>query len=104
MHLTQNSPIEGQAIPGQARTALETCDPASLRVDSLASQQRFIRDVFLTNLPVPVMKFRSYLWLAMLSRSLGPDGYGAWALFHTTLDISTAVASMTLGSSMMRFL
>src|SRR5262249_45954547 len=68
------------------------------------SHQRFIRDLFFSNLPLPVMKLRSYLWLALLSRWLGPTGYGAWALFHTTLDISISRASMTLGGAMMRFL
>jgi O-antigen/teichoic acid export membrane protein len=68
------------------------------------SHRRFIRDIFFTNLPLPVMKFRSYLWLAMLSRSLGPDGYGAWAIFVTTLDISISIGSMTLGGAMLRFL
>ncbi len=68
------------------------------------SHHRFIRDVFFTNLPLPVMKLRSYLWMAMLSRSLGPDGYGAWSLFQTTLDIAISIGSMTLGGAMMRFL
>ncbi len=68
------------------------------------SYRRFIRDMFFTNLPLPVMKFRSYLWLTMLSRSLGPDGYGAWAIFLTTLDISISIGSMTLGGAMLRFL
>jgi O-antigen/teichoic acid export membrane protein len=70
----------------------------------LDSHRRFIRDIVFTNIPLPVMKIRSYLWLAMLSRSLGPSGYGAWSLFHTTLDISISIASMTLGGAMMRFL
>jgi O-antigen/teichoic acid export membrane protein len=68
------------------------------------SHRRFVRDIFFTNLPLPVMKLRSYLWLAMLSRSLGPDGYGAWSLFQTTLDIAISIGSMTLGGAMLRFL
>jgi O-antigen/teichoic acid export membrane protein len=83
-------------------TAVPALSPPT--VEAQTSHQRFIRDIFFTNLPLPVMKFRSYLWLAMLSRSLGPDGYGAWSLFQTTLDISISIGSMTLGGAMMRFL
>lgn len=85
-------------------TTIDTPALALPRGEIQASHQRFIRDVFFTNLPLPVMKFRSYLWLAMLSRSLGPDGYGAWSLFQTTLDISISIGSLTLGGAMMRFL
>jgi O-antigen/teichoic acid export membrane protein len=77
---------------------------APTTVEAQASHQRFIRDIFFTNLPLPVMKFRSYLWLVLLSRTLGPDGYGAWTLFQTTLDISISIGSLTLGGAMVRFL
>lgn len=68
------------------------------------STEKFVRDVLFSNLPLPVLKFRTYLWLVIFSRAFGPTGYGAWALFLVTLDIGTHLASMTLGNSMMRFL
>lgn len=66
--------------------------------------ERFIRDVFFSNLPLPFLKLRTYLWLVVLSRAFGPSGYGVWSLFYVTLGWATVIASMFLGNSMMRFL
>lgn len=65
---------------------------------------KFIRDVFFANLPTPFEKFRTYLWLAVLARTLGPAGYGAWSLFNVSLGICVVLASMNMNSAMMRFL
>ncbi len=66
--------------------------------------RKFIRDVFFANLPTPFQKLRTYLWLGVLARYLGPGGYGAWSLFTVSLGVTTAIASMNFGSAMMRFL
>lgn len=69
-----------------------------------AATRKFIRDVLFSNLPVPFQKLRTYLWLFVLTRSLGPAGFGAWALFIITLSTATSFSTMNCGSSLMRFL
>jgi O-antigen/teichoic acid export membrane protein len=68
------------------------------------STRKFIRDVFFSNLPTPFQKVRTYLWLAVFARRLGPEGYGAWSLFNVTLGVATSIASLNMGNAMMRFL
>ena len=65
---------------------------------------KFIRDILFSNLPVPFLKLRSYLWLIVFSRCLGPSGYGEWSLFTVSLAIGVALGTLNVGSSMMRFL
>jgi len=65
---------------------------------------KFIRDVFFGNLPLPVEKLRTYLWLVFFSRALGPTGFGIWSLSQTTISMALILTSMTLGNAMMRFL
>ncbi len=72
--------------------------------DHKAASRKFIRDVFFSNLPVPFQKLRTYLWLFVLTRALGPAGFGAWALFIMTLSTATTLSTMNCGSSLMRFL
>lgn len=72
--------------------------------DSQAATRKFIRDVIFSNLPVPLQKLRTYLWLVVLTRALGPSGFGAWSLFIVTLSTATTVSTMNCGSSLMRFL
>jgi O-antigen/teichoic acid export membrane protein len=43
------------------------------------------------------------MWLVVFSRTIGLDGVGAWALFDTTLSLSTTGGTMLLGHAMMRF-
>jgi O-antigen/teichoic acid export membrane protein len=71
---------------------------------SQAATHKFIRDVVFSNLPVPFQKLRTYLWLLVLTRALGPSGFGAWSLFLVTLSTATTVSTMNCGSSLMRFL
>lgn len=73
------------------------------REDGVA-QRKFIRDIAFSNLPVPFQKFQTYLWLALLTRALGPAGFGAWSLFMVTLSTATTVSTLNCGSSLMRFL
>lgn len=61
-------------------------------------------DVFFSNLPIPFQKARTYLWLVVLTRALGPVGFGAWSLFLVTLSSTTTVSTLNCGSSLMRFL
>jgi O-antigen/teichoic acid export membrane protein len=72
--------------------------------DHKAASRKFIRDVFFSNLPVPFQKLRTYLWLFVLTRTFGPAGFGAWALFIVTLSTATTFSTMNCGSSLMRFL
>lgn len=72
--------------------------------DTKATDRKFIRDVLFSNLPVPFQKLRTYLWLFVLTRALGPTGFGAWALFIVTLSTATTISTMNCGSSLMRFL
>ncbi len=65
---------------------------------------KFIRDVFFSNLPLPFQKLRTYLWLIVFARALGPSGFGIWSLFLTTLGMALVVTSMNQGGAMMRFL
>lgn len=69
-----------------------------------SANDKFIRDVAFSNLPVPFQKVRTYLWLVVLTRALGPAGFGAWSLFVVTLSTVTTVSTMNCGSSLMRFL
>lgn len=71
---------------------------------SQSATRKFIRDVVFSNLPIPLQKLRTYLWLVVLTRSLGPQGFGAWSLFVVTLSTETTVSTMNCGSSLMRFL
>ena len=64
----------------------------------------FWRDVFFANLPLPFQKLRTYLWVIVFSRMLGPSEFGIWSLFQTTIGIAMIVTSMTQGNAMMRFL
>lgn len=59
---------------------------------------------FFSNLPIPFLKFRTYLWLFTFSRALGVAGYGEWSILMVTLALATGLSSLNLGSAMMRFL
>ncbi|MGB6482874.1 MAG: oligosaccharide flippase family protein [Candidatus Acidiferrales bacterium] len=85
--------IEGQA-------ASSSCEEPARQ----SATHKFIRDVAFSNLPVPFQKLRTYLWLVVLTRALGPAGFGAWSLFVVTLSTATTVSTMNCGSSLMRFL
>ncbi|MHB8540294.1 MAG: lipopolysaccharide biosynthesis protein [Candidatus Acidiferrales bacterium] len=69
-----------------------------------AAGQKFVRDVIFSNVPIPFQKARTYLWLLILTRALGPQGFGAWSLFVVTLSSATTVSTLNCGSSLMRFL
>jgi O-antigen/teichoic acid export membrane protein len=68
------------------------------------ARRKFVRDIAFSNLPVPFQKLQTYLWLALLTRTLGPAGFGAWSLFMITLSSATTVSTLNCGSSLMRFL
>ena len=72
--------------------------------DSQLATRKFIRDIVFSNLPVPLQKLRTYLWLVVLTRAFGPSGFGAWSLFIVTLSTATTVSTMNCGSALMRFL
>ena len=69
-----------------------------------AAHRKFVRDIAFSNLPVPFQKLQTYLWLVLLTRALGPAGFGAWSLFMVTLSTATSVSTLNCGSSLMRFL
>ncbi len=69
-----------------------------------SASRKFVRDVVLSNVPIPFQKARTYLWLVLLTRALGPEGFGAWSLFLVTLSSATTVSTLNCGSSLMRFL
>lgn len=69
-----------------------------------AAQRKFIHDIAFSNLPVPFQKLQTYLWLMLLTRALGPAGFGTWSLFMVTLSAATTISTMNCGSSLMRFL
>lgn len=69
-----------------------------------AATHKFARDIVFSNLPLPFQKVRTYLWLVVLTRALGPAGFGAWSLFIVTLSATMTVSTMNCGSSLMRFL
>jgi len=69
-----------------------------------AGNRTFWRDVFFANLPLPFQKLRTYLWVIVFSRTLGPSEFGIWSLFQTTIGMAMIVTSMTQGNAMMRFL
>lgn len=71
---------------------------------SQLASRKFVRDIVFSNLPVPLQKLRTYLWLVVLTRVLGPSGFGVWSLFVVTLSTATTVSTMNCGSSLMRFL
>lgn len=66
--------------------------------------QKFVRDVLYSNLPIPFQKLRTYLWLVVMTRALGAEGFGAWSLFILALSNATTIATLNCGSSLMRFL
>jgi O-antigen/teichoic acid export membrane protein len=69
-----------------------------------ATAHKFVRDICFSNLPLPFQKARTYFWLIVLTRVLGPAGFGAWSLFIVTLSAAMTVSTMNCGSSLMRFL
>lgn len=94
-------------VTAQRASANATCKAPWLSADEsghTAASRKFIRDVVFSNLPVPFQKLRTYLWLIILTRVLGPAGFGAWALFIVTLSTATTVSTINCGSSLMRFL
>jgi O-antigen/teichoic acid export membrane protein len=66
--------------------------------------RKFVRDILFSNVPIPFQKARTYLWLVILTRALGPEGFGVWSLFLVTLSSATTISTLNCGSSMMRFL
>lgn len=105
--LNFQKPLLGAHTPIAPRTwAMPEDDMSSIgeELEQRAESRKFIRDVFFSNLPVPFQKLRSYLWLFVLTRALGPAGFGAWALFIITLSTATTFSTMNCGSSLMRFL
>lgn len=66
--------------------------------------RKFVRDIVFSNVPIPFQKGRTYLWLVILTRMLGPEGFGVWSLFLVTLSSATTISTLNCGSSMMRFL
>ncbi|MGC1934954.1 MAG: oligosaccharide flippase family protein, partial [Candidatus Acidiferrales bacterium] len=86
--------------PAPLYDAIDTHDERS----AAAATHKFIRDIVFSNLPVPFQKARTYLWLVILTRVLGPAGFGAWSLFIVTLSAAMTVSTMNCGSSLMRFL
>src|SRR5947209_8193480 len=68
------------------------------------STKKFVRDTLFAHLPLPFLKLRTYLWLVAFAHCLGVAGYGVWSLFSITLSMAVGVASLNLGSAMMRFL
>lgn len=69
-----------------------------------SASHKFVRDIVFSNVPIPFQKVRTYLWLVILTRALGPQGFGAWSLFLVTLSSATTVSTLNCGSSLMRFL
>lgn len=77
----------------------------SLNEDKRAFASRtFVRDIVFSNVPIPFQKARTYLWLVILTRALGPEGFGVWSLFLVTLSAATTISTLNCGSSLMRFL
>lgn len=69
-----------------------------------SASRKFVRDIVFSNVPIPFQKARTYLWLVILTRVLGPDGFGVWSLFLVTLSSATTISTLNCGSSLMRFL
>jgi O-antigen/teichoic acid export membrane protein len=69
-----------------------------------SATRKFLRDIVFSNVPIPFQKARTYLWLVILTRVLGPEGFGVWSLFLVTLSSATTISTLNCGSSMMRFL
>jgi O-antigen/teichoic acid export membrane protein len=69
-----------------------------------SASRKFLRDIVFSNVPIPFQKARTYLWLVILTRALGPEGFGVWSLFLVTLSSATTISTLNCGSSMMRFL
>ncbi|MGH9729328.1 MAG: lipopolysaccharide biosynthesis protein [Candidatus Acidiferrales bacterium] len=65
---------------------------------------KFVRDIVFSNVPIPFQKARTYLWLVILTRALGAEGFGVWSLFLVTLSSATTISTLNCGSSLMRFL
>ena len=69
-----------------------------------STSRKFLRDILFSNVPIPFQKARTYLWLVILTRVLGPEEFGVWSLFLVTLSSATTISTLNCGSSMMRFL
>ena len=89
-------------IPAPATDFRETRPSAGAHAS--ATTGKFVHDVFFSNLPIPFLKFRTYLWLMTFSRALGVSGFGEWSILMVTLGLATGLSSLNLGSAMMRFL
>ncbi|MGH9864324.1 MAG: hypothetical protein ACRD4H_02795, partial [Candidatus Acidiferrales bacterium] len=58
-----------------------------------AANRTFFRDIVFSNVPIPFQKARTYLWLVILTRTLGTEGFGAWSLFLVTLSSATTIST-----------
>ena len=87
-------------MPSQA--VLDTPDRESIRDQNRGD--KFVRNLFFANVPLPFQKLRTYLWLVVFSRAFGPTGFGIWSLFQTTLSSTLMFTGMTQGNAMLRFL
>lgn len=86
-------------------TALTSASSTESKVPNAEfTTQRFVRDVFYSNIPVPIQKLRTYLWLVVMTRAVGAEGFGAWSIFILALSNATTIGTLNCGSSMMRFL
>src|ERR1700730_1703416 len=77
---------------------------ADAQAKSSNADHKFVRDLFFSNLPIPFQKLCSYLLLVVFARKLGTNGYGAWSLLMVSLVIAGSIATLNVGSAMMRFL
>ena len=70
----------------------------------MSSYEKFTKDVGLIGLTNLILAFRGLILLPIISKIIGPSGYGIWALVGVTLGLVAPIYEMGLTTSFIRFI
>lgn len=70
----------------------------------MSSYKKFTKDVGLAGIAQVVVTLKGLILLPILTKTLGPESYGIWALILATVSLLMPLALLQLGFAMTRFL
>lgn len=68
------------------------------------SYQKFAKDVFIYGVAAIFIQLGTIILIPIITKTLGPQGYGIWAQVQVTINIATVLAGLGLLPAMLRFL
>ena len=68
------------------------------------SYRKYTQDIIFTGISNFVLAARGLILLPMITKVLGPSGYGMWTQIIVTLSLMTPMATLNLAASLARFL